>query len=296
MQMENLAEPLITIDPERCNKDGICVRICQKVFAQRETGSVPDVVHPEYCHDCGHCVAICPTGAIRHRDITPDRVHAVAKDLLPSHETVLEMIRARRSTRTFLDKPVEREIIDRIIDGARFAPSAKNSQSTRFIVIEEKAALKRIASITAEWLGRAAGKLRTPLFGRLYVLRGMVKKEELGRLTGQFGLIAQNMAKGRDLVLFDAPALVLFHADRKIRFAEANANLALANATFVAGALGLGSFYTGYVVLAANRGKTIAELVGLPKSHQIYGGLALGYPEIRFSRWIDRNPAEVRWI
>jgi nitroreductase len=63
----------------------------------------------------------------------------------------------------------------------------------------------------------------------------------------------------------------------------------------IASSLGLGTLYTGYVVAASGRDKTIQRLLKLPKKHKVYGGLALGYPEITFSKWIDRNPAVITW-
>lgn len=41
----------------------------------------------------------------------------------------------RKSTRAFLDKPVEREIIDRILDAARHAPSGANTQPWKVAVV-----------------------------------------------------------------------------------------------------------------------------------------------------------------
>lgn len=287
---------VITIDPEACRKEGFCVRICPKVFSQDKAGSVPEVSRPEFCNDCGHCLLICPAGAISHERLAMHGVHQVREDLLPSFEQVRELIRTRRSIRNFLDRPVERGLIEKVIDGARYAPSAKNTQSTQFIVVDDRDVLGKIASMTAGWLGRSAKKLRNPIIRGIYLMRGVTTKEEFARWTGQFELTARNMEKGIDTILYNAPALILFHADKNVRFAEANANLALQNATFTACTLGLGSFYTGYVVSACAHDREIPRLLGVPGGQRIYAGLTLGYPKIGFSSWIERNPAKIRWI
>jgi nitroreductase/NAD-dependent dihydropyrimidine dehydrogenase PreA subunit len=287
---------LITIDSEICRKDGLCVRVCPKVFTQTEPRAVPDVARPEFCNDCGHCLLVCPAGAIRHRNLEGRGITEVEKDLLPSFRQVQEMVRARRSIRNFLDKPVERELMEKVIDAARFAPSAKNTQSTRFIAIDNGETLRRIASMTAAWLGRSAKKLRNPLVRAVYLMRGLTTKEEYSRWIGQFELTARNMDQGIDTILYRAPALVLFHADRRVRFAEANANLALQNATFATCALNLGTFYTGYVVSACAHDRAIPDMLGVPKGHRVYAGMTLGHVKIGFSRWIDRNPARIDWI
>lgn len=287
---------LITINPELCKKEGFCTRICQKVFSQEVRGSVPIVTHEEFCNSCGHCVMICPAGAITQADSPPERLHPVLRHLIPPYEQVRELVAARRSTRTFQQKDVEREVIEKVIEGARFAPSAKNTQSTQLIVIQDRSILHTIAATTATWLGNTAKKLKNPVWRRLYLLRGAGNAREMTRWIGQFELIAEKMREHRDLVLFDAPVLLLFYADSRVSFAEVNASLALQNSTIVASSLGLGSFFTGYVVAACSHNRAMRQLLELPKNNKIYGGLAIGYPEIQFPQWIERGPGKIRWM
>lgn len=287
---------MVTIDPERCNRDGLCARICKKVFEQEKEDSIPRVARADLCHSCGHCIMICPQGAIRHSDFEASMVQPVRAGIMPSHDQIREMIVARRSTRTFQDRPIEKTLIEKVIDGARFAPSAKNTQSTHYTVVQEKTALLSVARETAFWLSDMAKKLKNPILRYFYLLRQKHSSEEVERWVRQFELIAERMENGVDTVLFDAPALLLFHADKSVRFANENANLALQNATFVAGSLGLGCFYTGYAVLAFAQRKRLRRMIELPNGHNVFGGLALGFPLIRFSRWIDRRPASVKWM
>jgi nitroreductase len=60
--------------------------------------------------------------------------------------------------------------------------------------------------------------------------------------------------------------------------------------------LGLGSFYSGFVVMASRDNKEMQELLSLPDNHHIYGGLAMGYPKFKYRNWIERKPLKVRWI
>ncbi|HVW33057.1 MAG TPA: nitroreductase family protein, partial [Acidimicrobiia bacterium] len=47
-----------------------------------------------------------------------------------------EAIRRRRMVRNFEDRPVPREVLDRILDAARRAPSAGHTQGFAFLVLE----------------------------------------------------------------------------------------------------------------------------------------------------------------
>jgi len=52
--------------------------------------------------------------------------------------TILEAIRKRYSCRAYQDRPVEQEKLDQIFEAARLAPSAKNMQDWRFVVVTDK--------------------------------------------------------------------------------------------------------------------------------------------------------------
>lgn len=287
----------ITVNPDLCKRDGICVLSCPaQVFVQMEKDSLPEVAYEEHCIACGHCVALCPHGAISHADFPPGSVHSLRQEMIPSSEQLLEILRSRRSARVFKDQPVERELIEKVIEGARLAPSAHNTQSTEFIVVQDPAVLKQISQLTADYLGKIIKLLRNPLSRAfLRLVEGEKVKGAIYALSG-FERLIRAHRQGKDRILRHASALILFHADQRVVFAEANANLALQNATLIAQALGLASFWTGYVVSTCNRDRRIPRLLSLPEGHKVYGGLALGYPQFPFRNWMERRPSQVKWF
>ncbi|HVP17948.1 MAG TPA: nitroreductase family protein [Spirochaetia bacterium] len=70
---------------------------------------------------------------------------------------VMPEILNRRSVRSFTSQPVEKEQIERILEAARLAPSAKNRQEWRFVVIQKKETRQKImeASFNQEYVGQA---------------------------------------------------------------------------------------------------------------------------------------------
>lgn len=48
-----------------------------------------------------------------------------------------ELVQNRQSDRAYLDKPVEKEKLDRILETARLAPSACNAQPWKFVVVTD---------------------------------------------------------------------------------------------------------------------------------------------------------------
>lgn len=55
---------------------------------------------------------------------------------------VLEAIKGRRSMRAFKNRNVSKEIVEKLVDAARYAPSAGNIQPWEFIIVR-KAEIKR---------------------------------------------------------------------------------------------------------------------------------------------------------
>ncbi len=60
----------------------------------------------------------------------------------------LDLIIKRQSDRTYSDKKVDREIINRCLEAARLAPSASNSQPWTFVVVDESKLVDKVANKT----------------------------------------------------------------------------------------------------------------------------------------------------
>jgi nitroreductase len=62
--------------------------------------------------------------------------------------TFLDLVRRRKSVRSFLDISVEREKVMMCLEAARLAPSASNSQPWRFIVVDDRELKNRLCERT----------------------------------------------------------------------------------------------------------------------------------------------------
>ncbi len=58
-----------------------------------------------------------------------------------------EIIRMRRSVRKFKAEPVPRAVVERLLAAALSAPSSRNTRSTRFLVVDDPAAVARMAGM-----------------------------------------------------------------------------------------------------------------------------------------------------
>ena len=276
--------------------------MCPKgIFVQREKLTIPELVDEEGCIACGQCVAICRHDVISHSEFPPTAIRAIRFEQLPSTEQVMELLKTRRSIRAFRDKPLPKDTLERIIDGARFAPSGHNSQSTEFLVVQDRAVLKQISALVIEYLKFEIRRFTNPFFRTLALAAARESAESgLHEIPG-FKRMVQMYASGADPILHDAPVLLAFHARRTEGFGDVNAQLALQNASLVAHALGIGHFYTGWVLspgrapLARAWNRRIPDLLGIPPGNVLYGALALGYPIPRFKNMIERKSPRIVW-
>ena len=131
----------------------------------------------EYCIACGQCVAICPHGAISHSEFPATTIRSIQFEQMPTTEQVMALLKTRRSIRAFRDKPLARETIETIIDGARFAPSGHNSQSTEFLVVQDRAVLNQVSAMVIEYLKFEIRRFANPLFRTLALLADREKAE-----------------------------------------------------------------------------------------------------------------------
>jgi nitroreductase len=60
--------------------------------------------------------------------------------------TVLRQIRERYSVRSYQKRPVEKEKLEAVLEAARLAPSAKNVQEWRFVVVRDAETRQKLVS------------------------------------------------------------------------------------------------------------------------------------------------------
>jgi nitroreductase len=60
---------------------------------------------------------------------------------------VMNAIKTRKSVRAYLDRPVEEEKLNVVLEAARLAPSASNRQEWRFVIVRDAEIRKKLAAV-----------------------------------------------------------------------------------------------------------------------------------------------------
>lgn len=70
---------------------------------------------------------------------------------------LLEMMKHRRSIRKYLDKKIEKEKLEKIMEAGIFAPSPGGRQGTKILMLEDAALIERIGIVNADCENRNWG-------------------------------------------------------------------------------------------------------------------------------------------
>ncbi len=269
---------LITIDESKCKRDGICVLDCPAAIIQLgKNKSFPEIIPggEDVCLNCGHCVAVCPQGALSHRRIPIESSPLIREDLRINEGQAVQFLRSRRSIRHFLDRPVEREKIRRLIEAARYAPTAGNGQLVEWLVLSDKSRIKEIAGLTIEWL------------------RQVVKDPNVIAARPYLSRIVTAWDAGNDTVLRNAPALVVAMAPKEAMNGQVDVTLALSYLDLLAAAMDLGTCWAGLLQGAMMFSSSIKAALGIPETYPHHYPMMVGYPELRYYRLPERNPPRI---
>ncbi len=276
---------MVNIDRDKCIGCGICVKDC--VFGEIEMDNGKAKSNNINCNKCGHCIAICPKGAVSIDEYDMGDVKNYNEnEFSVNPENLLNLIKFRRSVRQFESREVEEEKIRKIIESGRFTPTATNMQDVSYTVVRE--GLQELKAIAIETLNEMGKHMLVDLTPETMPF---VKKyaEFFMRIHQEY----QENPNENDKLFFNAPTAIIVtsRSDWAINGALASSNMEL-----MANALGLGTFFCGLFVKAAEENKKIMELIGVKEGEQIVACMPIGYPNVKYSRTVPRKKVEISWL
>lgn len=239
-------------------------------------------------------MASCNSGALSHSSFPEGTVVPSVPVNMPSAEQTLELLRERRSVRSFKEQGVEREKLDAIIRMTSYAPTAHNNRSVELIVVQDRNRIKNISKFTGESLERVAGYMDRAIPRYMMKRKFGVQYNWLLEMRPAFEMVAKASREGHDKVFHDAPVLIAFVSDPKEVNNVINSQLAIENALIATHAVGLGGYYCGFASSMAMQDERIRKELGLD-GKVVDGIIAIGHPKIRLKRSIERG-VKITWL
>jgi len=291
----------ITINRQLCRGCGSCVEVCKDSGLVIREGKAEPSDEPIFgCIGCGHCMAICPSGAIliRGRALSPEDLIPLPEDSeTPSWQSMYNLLLKRRSIREFTGEPVERELIEKVIDAARTAPMGLPPSDVNLLIFPSRESvraftedfcshLRKIEWFFSDWtlslMRPLMGKETTELFRSF--AKPLVEKYQEG------------IEKNVDLVTYDAPVAIYFYGSPYCD--PADPIIAATYAMITAESLGLGACMLGAIHPLIQSGRSARKL---RKKHGIKSTsreglfLIMGHPSVAYRKGIKRTFASVTY-
>ena len=273
---------MFNVNKEKCIGCSQCVKDCP-VSAISLVDNKAEI-NNERCFKCGHCIAICPVEAVSTDDYNMEEVIPYDKESFSVEaDNLLNFIKFRRSVRRFKDKEVEKEKIEKIIEAGRFTQTSTNSQDVSYTVVTDK--LPQLKELTYESLNQKGQ----------YILANLTPETEyLKRYAtawvNSYAAFKEDPIKN-DRMFFNAPAVIFVTSPNAF-----NGGLASSNMELMTDALGLGTFFSGFIQIASKDNKEILDLLGINDSNQIVSCLVIGYPDVKYKRTVPRKKANINWL
>lgn len=173
---------------------------------------------------------------------------------------VLDCIKTRRSCRKFLDKAVEEEKINTVVEAGRYAPSGGNCQSAHFVVVKDRAILSDLADLVQKEFGKMQAS-----DGMYISLVNSINKSKQGNYRFHY----------------DAPVFIIVANRKNYGNAMADSACALQNMMLAANALELGSCWINQLHwLDDNEAiREYLKKLDIQDDETVCGALSLGYAE-----------------
>jgi nitroreductase len=162
------------------------------------------------------------------------------------YEGFIEIVRSRRSIRSYKPDPVDDEIIEKIVEAGKWAPSGNNTQPLEIVAVKKKSLVEQIEELT--------------------------KQNCEPKLGQHFGAPAM-------LVVLGDPRLCDAYPKGFVReeILHASLSAAIENMLLASTAIGLGGSI--WKTVSPSAGIMIKELLGIPQLYVLKALLPLGYPK-----------------
>jgi nitroreductase/NAD-dependent dihydropyrimidine dehydrogenase PreA subunit len=277
---------MVIVDKEKCVGCGLCERICHEhcIHLVNLNNHKEIEIDQFLCSTCTQCIAICPRQALSWNGINPA---VFEKERIPSAWQLEELLKQRRTVRDYKKTPIERTLIDEIIQMGIYAPT--NNFDLRAIVVDDPAMLGSFDAIIMWYVS-----IIYNLFYRSSIVFELLKA--ITPLVNSKQRVKLEHGLKRGSAFESIPAATIFIVgDARVLESETSAQYALYNMILYAQLKGIGSRISAAGVLTLDKNKAVRKYLNLKRHEHILGNLDLGYPAVRFRNKVEGKRMPVVW-
>lgn len=253
----------------------------------------------QFCMKCGQCMAVCPSQSIVIEGLSYSRDFFEMRKPIAADSAFFNLIAARRAIRNFKDKPVPKELLEKIVQAIAFAPPGFTPIKTEIVVVQDTEVIRQALPYMIKVYDGLVKAMRNPV--ARFFIRRKVGKAKFKTLENHVVPLMENRLPElkrnvEDTITRNAPAMIIFHADRNAENYEADIYIALTYGFLAAHALGLGGSAMDLIPPAIQNNQELRRMFSIPDGHHVVASMILGYPKYRYQRGIKRELKSVSWI
>ncbi|MBU2550831.1 MAG: nitroreductase family protein, partial [Proteobacteria bacterium] len=211
--------------------------------------------------------------------------------------TIEDVIYRRRSVRAYKKRQVPEYLVRRVLEAGRFAPSAGNAQTWKFIVLRDPELMAEMTEAVAAGCRKVSGildYLEPGREGRMWRARLAQRLMPNAFHPVPFGAI-KLIAQGRLGLWHGAPTVILILADRRSPGNPSlDVGIAGTNMVLTAHSFALGACWVSFVTLLAGSRKWKRRL-GIEWPYKLITSIALGYPKGEPDGYVVRETQAIDW-
>ena len=284
-----------SIDQDLCTQCGICVTRCLMNYKEVE-GVITSSASMATCNLCGHCMSLCPTDAISHSLMDMNNFIKIEEEVDYNPDEFIQFIRRRRSHRSFKEKEVPREDLEKLVEMCRYIPTGSNLQTAEIKVISNKDKIKQLSDLTVDYFMGMISKVEGQVKQYLSEGKELPKElEEMNDFVKRYRLMGTARELDLDPILHKAPVLMVFHSAPSPSTPRDDCVIAAQTVVLAAMTMGLGTCYIGLFCFSANSSTPVKDALNIPAGNKVYSVLVMGYPKLKFLKTVDRKPMKVQW-
>lgn len=177
------------------------------------------------------------------------------------NEELLNLIATRHSTRKFKPDMVAQDLLDKVIEAGRRAPSGKSKNQNHFLVIRDAAVLDKLVQL---------------------VQSEFAKMEITPENEANIGGAIKLSKKGSYVFKYNAPVLIVVANKKDYGNNMADVCAAMENMLLAANALDLGACWINQLRWLQDNPVLLDYLhsLGMKEDEWVFGSVSLGYPDM----------------
>lgn len=285
----------ISINADKCSRCGTCVDVCNEEIFKIEDNQIK-IMQDKECKACGHCIAACRYGAIQHNLLPLNKCPQFSEQNQPKLEEMVTLFKSRRSIKNFSSKPVDKSLIEKLIEISRWVPSSQNKQSVDWLILNKNTEIKYFSKRTVEVLFGLSKILHNPVYKPfINIVLGKKKYKETMHSAVSFSDLNKRYRNGEDPIFYNAPVVLIGYTPSNVYFGRDDSIYASYNIMLAAHKLGLGSRQIGYFIVALNNNTGLRKQLKLPAGCIPQVAIILGYPKYSFYCGVPKRTPEIKW-